>query len=325
MFRPQPANGSGIGRLFIVLIAVTLGLSLRPSRAAETILYQTGFEATEGYDLDFTLAGQQQWVGDGSGGNGLVEDFFPEAGQQAFIGFAPPDQDGEFLSIWRPINFAPIPANRTVVRFSVVMQILDSTNGKHDDFRWSAYNTNGTRLFTLDFDNETGRINYLLDDNQFVFTGRTFDREGLYDLTIYFDFGRNFWTALLNGAVVVNSLPISTFPETPLSLGDVDAVWALHTVNQPGDNFMVFDNYRVASLDSTSIPPVLDPVHFQNGLFQFRLFGEEGVQYSIQVSSGDGWFDLGAFTAPVGGVFDFQDDTVADYPFGIYRAVTVNP
>jgi hypothetical protein len=56
-----------------------------------------------------------------------------------------------------------------VVTFTVVMSIADSSDpALRDSFRWSVYNTNAepTRLFSLDFDNATTNIAYLLDDDE---------------------------------------------------------------------------------------------------------------------------------------------------------------
>ncbi|MGE4182024.1 MAG: hypothetical protein AB7J34_19545, partial [Limisphaerales bacterium] len=79
--------------------------------AAMRVLYETRFEKSEGYDEELTLIGQGGWVGFGSGGNGLVSDFFPGEGQNAFIGFVAPTNNGDFLNVWRPVNYTPGPTN----------------------------------------------------------------------------------------------------------------------------------------------------------------------------------------------------------------------
>jgi len=85
------------------------------------------------------------------------------------------------LVVWQPINLVTIPAQTPIVKFYVQMEIVDSTNGLYDCFRWSAFNTNVDRLFTLDFDNFDLSINYRLDGtNTFVFTGQTFSSNVCY-------------------------------------------------------------------------------------------------------------------------------------------------
>ena len=119
-------------------------------RAQSTVLYETHFERAEGYDPAFDLAGQRGWLIDGTGGNGLLADFFPGLGQQAYLGFTPPST-GAVTTVWRPINFNPAPAGNPIVHFSVKMQIEKSTQSGDDDFRWTAYITNCSPLFELSF------------------------------------------------------------------------------------------------------------------------------------------------------------------------------
>ena len=78
-------------------------------------VYSTGFEIAEGYDPELQLVGQNNWVGFGSGGNGIITNFFEGYGQQAYIGFAPPAPKDEVLNVWRPIGLAPInPILKTI-------------------------------------------------------------------------------------------------------------------------------------------------------------------------------------------------------------------
>lgn len=291
--------------------------------SAQSVLYYTGFEQSEGYDPAFTLAGQQDWMVYGTGGNGLVEDFIPGYGQQAYIGFHPPtagDESDEFTSVWRPVDYEPLPAGANLVRFSVLLDFEPSTVGGQDDFRWSVYNTAGVRLFSLDFETSTSRISYLLDDNEFQDTGWTFSFDGFYTLIIWMDFARNAWTATLNDLVIVNSQKI-TLTNAELTFGDADAVWAVRNPAAPGDNFMVFDEYMVVAEPYSTIPPTLEPAGFSEaGNFQFLIHGQEGVEYSVEVTDNfTAWFSLGNFVAPEGGTFLFEDTFSPEYSLGFYR------
>lgn len=101
------------------------------------------------------------------GGNGILSGFIPGQGQQAYIGFAPPDPGSDQLYVWRPINFNPLAAGLPVINFSVLMRIADSSNTNYDYFRWSTYNMQGDRLFSIEFDVYALVVNYQLNGTQF--------------------------------------------------------------------------------------------------------------------------------------------------------------
>jgi hypothetical protein len=294
------------------------------------VIYYTGFEVAEGYapaDQNVDLRGQLGWVGDGSGGNGIVANFFEGYGQQAYIGYNPPAPKDVFLNLWQPFAVAVPAPGGAVVRFAVLMQVVDSTNGQYDDFRWSGYNTDGQRLFTLDFDNATAEIAYALDDtNGFYSTGFAFSNDALYELEIYMNFARNDWTARLNGAVVVDSQPITT-TAARRDLSDMDAVWALHVRGQPGDNYMLFDDYEIDAEPGATIPPVLETAGLDgNGQFNLILHGERSLKYAVDVTDDfrAGWFSL-ATNLLADGVWHFTDSTATNYAQSFYRAREVNP
>lgn len=309
-------------RFWIIVVALTGQIAAYAQLPA--LIYKTGFEAAEGFNAQFTLAGQRGWISEGTGGNGLLANVpgFEGLGQQAYIGFHPPTDTAAATSVWRPVNYNPVPAGVKVVSFSVQMKIVNSTNGRFDDFRWSIYNTNGVRLFSLEFENSPARsINYILEDNKLYSTGFSFDYDGAYDLQIFMNFERNIWTAVLNGVVLVSSELISTFEQTGLHLGDVDAVWVLRNTAAPGNNYMVFDSYTVIAEEMPVLPAVLGDIGKNlNGLIQFRAFGEVDRVYSIDVTSDfSEWFSLGEFTIPTVGYFDFEDTTSPDFRYGFYN------
>lgn len=290
---------------------------------SETLIYQTGFEVSEGYspaDRGDPLWGQRGWVAEGSGGCGLVEEFFPGYGQQAYLGFSPPAYKDEFLTVWRPFDLQAPPAGWPVLKFEVLMQIVDSENHEYDDFRWSAYNTDGQRLFTVDFDNARAEISYALDDNAgFKFSGFGFNNDALYYLEIFMNFARNNWIAIVSGQVVVDSQPITT-TGARLDLSDIDAVWAIRTKGRPGDNYMLFDEYRVTAQPFVTIPPVLEVVGLDSeGQFELIVHGERGLPYAIDVTEDFiDWSTLETHT-PADGFWNFLDATAPSYSFSVYR------
>ncbi len=307
--------------MFAAAVSAGQGPSTEP-----VYVFWTGFDASEGYNLDRPLRGQQGWQAEGSGGNGLVADFFEGWGQQAFVGFNPPAAKDDVLSLWRPLQApAPDPEN-PVWRFSVWMQVVDSTNGEYDDFRWRAFNTDGHRLFGIDFENSTLEINYLLDDDQgFRSTGFTFDPDVIYLLEIWMNFARNNWQAVLNGQVVVDSQPITT-TGARLNLSDIDAHWALRTKGAPGDNYLLFDEYQVTIEPLDQIPATIEPVGLNDqGEFQLYLHGERGRKFSLDVTSDlTAWTSLGTNRLDEGYWF-YTDKSSAGLSRSFYRAREVEP
>jgi hypothetical protein len=295
----------------------------RPLAVSEVItVFSTGFEIEEGYDPAFTLAGQQGWIAFGTGGNGLASETngFPGLGQQAYVGLFPPLDFESSLVVWRPINLDPVPASTPLVKFSTIMEIVDSTDDLYDCFRWSVFNANGDRLFQLDFDNTFLTINYRLQDSPFfVATGATFSNDLPYRLLVVMDFAQNLWSARLDGTLLVTNLPI-TDGNLPLNLGDIDAVWVYGDPENPGDNAMVFDNYQITREPASVLPPTLAvlgrPV---GGLFPLCLTGEPGRRYAIEATADfKTWIPLRTNTAD-GGSFDFLDTTASGVTRRFYR------
>lgn len=318
-------NGFG-WRWFWVAILIVVGVSVHAAvqPSPPVVLFDSrGFETDAGYDSRFSLDGQMDWIAQGTGGNGLVTNYFTGRGQQAYIGYNPPLSVEEALNVWRPVNLAPTRLQLPLVTFTVTMEIVDSTTNRYDDFRWSVYNTNGHRLFTLDFDNFTGAVSYGLDDtNGFVNTGFTFANDGAYDLRLDMNFAANTWSAALNDVVIVNAKRMTTVG-AELNLGDVDAVWAIRDPQKPGDNFMVFDDYKIVGQPVEALPARL----LSLGLLPdrghlMRVLGEPGKNYAIEVSDDlSRWRSVRTNTASApGGVFEFLDDRATNQPIRFYRA-----
>jgi hypothetical protein len=292
-----------------------------PAGAAPIRIFTTGFEPAGGYDPQFTLVGQASWTGLGTGGNGLLSgsEGFP-AGQQAFVGYFPPLTNELSTMVWRPLGIGPIPTNTPFVRFSVLMEIVDSTNAHYDCFRWSVFNTNEERLFTLDFDNLDLTVNYRLQNSStFVPTGVTFSNNLPMQLEVTMDFSRNRWFALLDGTLLATNLAITT-TNRPLSLGDIDAIWFYRNPAAVGNNFMIFDDYRITREDAPVAQPRLVNLGRQGNSYLLRVFGENGQRYAVEASTNfSAWTALRTNTAD-GGSFDFIDTAAGGFPRRSYRA-----
>ncbi|MGB0579582.1 MAG: hypothetical protein ACPGVU_07770 [Limisphaerales bacterium] len=294
-----------LARLLFVLAAVLLPPASR-AQAPQT-LFSTAFGTNENYDAGFELVGQHSWMGQGTAGNGLVTRF-PGEGQQAYIGFFDPLTNTESsFTTWRPIAFDPIANGKPVVTFRTKMEIVDSTaaDPNKDDFRWEVFNTEGLRLFSLDFDNSTMGICYLLEDAQFRVTPYSFLRNTVYDLEIKMDFENNVWLANFSGTIVISNQPIAQ-TAARRDLGDIAATWFFLTPNSPGNNAMVFDNYTITA-ESIPTQPTLQLLSVNNNQPLLQLTGEANRSYILEASTDlRSWFPIKTNT-PNDGTFQHLD------------------
>ena len=307
-------------------LAVSVGLANATALGQARTVYYSGFEPGQDYDAEYTLIDQDGWQGEGTGGNGLVEDDFEGLGQQGYIGYWPPEEDGEtFTSLWRPVE--GIDPEETKVTFTVLMMIIASTNGQRDDFRWAVYNDKGQRLVTLDFDGETKNINYALDDNIFLPTGYSFENEAPYELKFVMDFAANNWSVSVGDEVLLNSKTLTTTGAS-LTFGDLGPLWVYRKPETPGNNYMVFDEYELTvetSDEPVETPPTLAWIGWtDDGRAMLQLGGDATTDYTVEVS-GDlkTWIPLQ--TAKPGDTWkEIADAEAPDYEQRFYRARTAD-
>jgi hypothetical protein len=304
------------GLFTIALVALTSAV------AAPTNVFFTQFEPVQGYSTNLDLIGQAGWLGVGSGGSGIVNNFIAGQGQQAYIGFAAPTNATEdYLVAWHPLNFNPLAANQPIVQFSMLMSIEDSTNDNYDNFRWSVYNTQVYRLFSLDFDNYYTNVNYLLDGtNGLVATGVSFAPGSNYTLLVTMNFAANRWSATLNNALLATNQLITT-TGAALNLGDIDAEWLIYDANAPGDNYMLFDNYRVTA---EALPTTSAQMEFLartvEGWTLLRVLGPDGSRWAVEGTTNLlNWSALKTNVVS-GSYFDMVDTTAAGLKQRLYRA-----
>jgi len=306
--------------ILILIAAQFISVSIAFSQTSSILIYKTGFEYEEGFDPQYLLIGQGGWTGEGSGWNGLIadEEYFPGFGQQAYIGYSSFSPISQSSVVWKPLNYQVL-TNYPVIKFSVIFQIKDSTNRRYDDFRWSVYNTDTQRLFSVDFDNETLEINYSLDaPGEFFSTGYTFSNDGLYELVIAMNFSRNRWIATINNVPIVGPLPMTTYGYS-LSLGDIDAAWVLHNISAPGDNYMVFDEFTVTAEQVVYPPKLIMANILSNEPPKLMIFSEPATRAVIQKSTNlINWVDVSTNNVMPDGIINWTDNTNAS--FGFYRA-----
>lgn len=297
------------------------------ARAETQVLYSTGFEYHEGFDAAYELPGQDGWVGfpydtnlTATNSSGIISNGIPTPSQEAYLGFFTPNPLRSFVSVWRPINH--LPTEKPLVTFEVLMTIVDSTmaHTNRDIFRWSVYNIQGDRLFSVDFDNLFLDVSYQLDGTATpMVTDQLFTNDVPFRFSLSMNFHSNRWSAAIDGAPFLTDLPITT-TNASLNLGDVDAVWVITETDDPGDNYMVFDNYRITAASAAVGLARLEPVGHVGYAFLLRLHGPNGCRYAIDATADlASWLPLKT-NVVTGGYFDYIDTDLDDSPNRLYRA-----
>ncbi|HEX5222258.1 MAG TPA: hypothetical protein VFZ59_22085 [Verrucomicrobiae bacterium] len=309
---------------FTVVCVVAFVAVAGTGAAAPTNIFFTNFDTNYSTALD--LAGQNSWIKYGSGGNGIVSNFFAGQKHQAYVGFTPPQAGDDSLYVLRPIDFNPVAAGLPIVTFSVQMRVVDSslTNTNYDYFRWSVYNMQSNRLFSIEFDNYELYVNYELSGpNELILTDVPFYNASNYLLTVTMNFASNRWSATLGNALIATNQPITT-TGLQLSLGDIDAVWLVYDADAPGDNYMLFDNYRITA-EALTVTPVA-PAQMQflgrttQGWALLRTSGANGNRWAIDATTNFvNWTPLVTNTISSGS-FDHVDMTAPPFARRFYGA-----
>jgi len=229
------------------------GILTVSSAPVQTTLCSTKFETSEGYNTRCALSGQKGWNRTGSGNNGLVTGCFSGMGNQAYIGYAAPSHFTHEI-LYHPVSYTATAGD--TVTFSVKMAIVDTTSHDchklRDIFEWAVYDATGRFLFSVAFDNSTGKISLRLEDGRCIANTShcTVSNKLIQTLTVSMDFPNNCWTASLDGRILGTNQPITNSASTA-TLGAIGAVW-VPKASHPGNNYMLFDNFSVIKTTETN-------------------------------------------------------------------------
>ena len=205
-----------------------------------------------------------------TGSSGIFEE---EPGDlAAWIGYN--QTNDAAISIKRIVD---VSAQTGKVEYSVDFWIQDSTGPTpRDIFEFSIENRNGDYLAGVAFDNSDGSIKRYFDDSWSAVsnTGIQFENGVEYALTATIDLQKNTWSASLGGQVLFANQTLTTSNKT-IDLGAVAANWYPAQTGNPGNNFMVFDNYRIATTKRV-------PVITSEG--QKKITAGQNFEYQIQAT-----------------------------------------
>lgn len=251
-------------------------------------LYETDFE-------NFTV-GQNRLVGSGgwlgastgttngwTGVQGIDQDVEPGVGRSAFLGYYRPPLNTTFVSVYRPVTYAPLTTGNPIVTFYTVFGIADSTNGFRDNFYISFYNQQRQLLAALNFDNTAaGYGTYRMEGSAYHSTSSTFQRDNLAELTVTINCETNRWTAQI-GAVPLFEDQVFNATGLARTLGNVAVEWEITAAAFPGNNWMLFDDFTV-TVQPASTPAVTSLTRKTDGTADLSWPVEPGYNYQVQYS-----------------------------------------
>lgn len=269
-------------------------VELTLDQAPEGGIYETDFEifpfgsnALDGFD---------GWVDTdpNSGTSGIFE---PEAGSRAaWIGYNPTSKS--YVSLYRTVN---VPLSTGVVEFSVDLRIVDSTSARdyhRDDFSFVLCNTGGEDIGEILFENETQKIWRWDGGAEYIDTGHSFVRGTDYTLSVSMDLANNTWSAYLGEQLIFKDATLNSTGRAR-NLASVDVVWSPLLPGFSGDNFMVFDNYRLSTAKQTPVIVSASEAQAKAGEpFAYKItatnaphlsFSATGLPPGLNVDSSTGW------------------------------------
>lgn len=324
-----------------------------PARAGEA--YYTGFGSPPFSVGADTIRGTDNWTGLSVFAGKALSGVMSESqhgvvgiGNAAYLGGNPARVTGvsnKAVYLRRPVDLDPVALGEEVATFSVVFGIKDSTAAssyRRDDFEFLIYNKTSQLLGGIQFDNTTIdsltglplRSIYLLywNGSAFVYTntGYTYLPETLELLVFRINFRTNRWTVTLGGAPIFQDLSFYSGPNVKnfgsvLAQMQVANTYPLSTDIYPGDNYMLFDDYRVRT-DPVTVS--LASSWTDTGAFKLVWNEEYGHQYRLQYSSDcANWLDFAGtiHTATATADYSYIDTTSPRPAMQFFRVRRNNP
>jgi hypothetical protein len=301
----------------------------------DTLVNTDGWVGTYvGAKLHGTMSEDQHKVKD-IGNAAFIGGFATIATNTATTGTTP-----VFPYVRRPVNLDPLALGQEVATFGVTFGIKDSTSAsligfnryKRDNFEFLVYSKAGALLGGLQFDNTTldslsglprGLIYRLAWNNsaaafEYNNTGFIFLPQAMESLQFRINYRTNRWTATLGGVPLFQDLTFYTGSQAK-DLGYVMVKMGVGlssyyaptktTTIQPGDNYLLFDDFAVRTDPVTT---TLNVSKTDGGAPTINWNEEASYSYRLQYS-GDGkaWLDFAGsiHTATVTGDARFTDPT----------------
>jgi hypothetical protein len=159
-------------------------------------------------------------------------------------------------------------------------------------------NTGGEDIGEILFENETQKIWRWDGGAEYIDTGHSFVRGADYTLSVSMDLANNTWSAYLGEQLIFKDATLNSTGRAR-NLASVDVVWSPLLPGFSGDNFMVFDKYRLSTAKQTPVIVSASEVQTKAGEpFAYKItatnaphlsFGATGLPPGLNVDSSTGW------------------------------------
>lgn len=315
-----------------------LALLFHSSIATGGTVFQTRFEAADGYVAGATLLGQAGWHGLApisaeAAGVAVDPQKQPALGQFGYIGgYRIPvlGVNNSELSetkqiVTRNIAYAPGTDGGKVVTITMDLVPFYDSPDSFDQFGVAIVNSFQQPLCTVALSTLGSQLVVIdqLDEAGASAPGVSYVSGTRYELRFKLDFGNNTWSAWFGGQPAATDRRL-TLPGMPADMGSIAFTWGRYTLfpDSSANHYLIFDNLSVvaeppprlnASVSLAAVAGTLD--------MDVTIATSPGSDVTLQYSpSLDGsWEDLESFTVPANGIVVHRHTGVRSLPSGFYR------
>ncbi|MEM7385644.1 MAG: hypothetical protein AAF514_11930 [Verrucomicrobiota bacterium] len=278
------SSNSLTARRILPLVLATMVLASGPDRVeGNTTLFESSFDSFQvGANA---LIERDEWKGTpaGQGAHGTDPPGSGGIGASGYIGRLRPQPNIGFVSIRKPLNYDPVNGDQQageIIEFFSLVGIADSTNGSRDNFYISIYDTDTRLLGAINFDNTASQFGiYRYDGETYHPSPVRFVRGQIQELFIRINFTTGRWSAELNNLPIFRDAPLDLTGKER-TLGSLAAEWEITSPDSPGNNWLLFDEWKVVA-DTPNFKP---RVTFSVDRLQFEWESEAGYIYDVESS-----------------------------------------
>ena len=162
-----------------------------------------------------------------------------------------------------------------MVQFKVQLGITKSIAGGYDSFNVAFYDAADGFLSAILFDTSLDGYYIWTDNGEIVQdTGEQFLFDFIHQLSVTIDLASNRWSAELDGIGIFGNEAFTSQGDSALCVGGVAAEWEILDPIDPGDNWLLIDNWSLSALEDDAAP------NESFRITEITSVGGDGLQFS---------------------------------------------